>query len=263
MSTPCPEVYIALAHRLADAAGEVIRDYFRRPFDLESKADSSLVTVADRACETAMRELIRAEAPEHGIVGEEFGDERPEAEWIWQLDPIDGTNSFVSGSPLFGVLIALIRRTGGGAEAVLGLLEQPILGERWLAQGRAPTTLNGRACRVRPCTDIAKAVHYTSGPGYFRGGQEPVLERLTAATRLTRFSADCYAVGLLASGHIDLVVETGLQAHDYAALVPIVENAGGVCSNWQGRRHDMFSDDDFVAAATPALHAQALALLNA
>jgi histidinol-phosphatase len=262
VSTACPEAYIALAHRLADAAGGVIRRYFRRQVTLEDKADLSLVTVVDRDCEAAMRALIQAEAPSHGIIGEEFGEERPDAEWVWQLDPIDGTNSFVSGSPLFGVLIALIRRDASGARALLGLLDQPILGERWLAHGEAPTTLDGAPCRVRACTDVSQALHYTSGPSYFQGGLEPVLARLTAATRLTRYSADCYAVGLLASGHVDLVVETGLQAHDYAALVPIVENAGGICSNWQGARHDMFSDDDFIAAATPALHAQALALLQ-
>jgi inositol-phosphate phosphatase/L-galactose 1-phosphate phosphatase/histidinol-phosphatase len=259
MPSPCPEPYVQLAHRLADAAGATLRKYFRRPVELEDKADASLVTVADRDCERAMRALIGEAAPGHGVVGEEYGADRPGAEWVWQLDPIDGTNSFVSGSPLFGVLIALLHR----GEAVLGLMEQPILGERWLAHGAAPTTLNGRPCRVRPCAELGRAVHYTSGPGYFKGALRPVLERLTAATRLTRYSADCYAAGLLACGHIDLVVETGLQAHDYAALVPIVENAGGVCTNWLGKRHDMVSDDDLVAAGDAALHARALELLNA
>lgn len=258
MPNPCPEAYVALAHRLADAAGAAIRTYFRRPFDLEHKQDTTLVTVADRAAETAMRAIIEREAPGHGIIGEEYGAERGAAEWVWQLDPIDGTNSFATGSPLFGTLIALLHR----GEAVLGLMEQPILGERWLAHGGEPTTLNGRPCRVRPCAELADAIHYTSGPEYYAGGREPVLQRLVAATKLTRYSADCYAVGLLVGGHVDLVVETGLQAHDYAALVPIVENAGGVCSNWRGERHDMISDDDFVAAGDPALHAKVLEVLR-
>jgi len=258
MAAACPQAYVALAQQLAEAAGAVIRTYFRRPFDVEHKDDASLVTIADREAEAAMRRIIAREAPEHGVVGEEHGAERAEAEWVWQLDPIDGTNSFVTGSPLFGTLIALVHR----GEAVLGLMEQPILGERWLAYGAETTTLNGRPCWTRACPELARAVHLTSGPEYFTGGREAALRRLVAATKLTRYSADCYAVGLLVGGHVDVVVETGLQAHDYAALVPIVENAGGVCSNWRGQRHDMASDDDFVATGDPSLHEKVLEILR-
>lgn len=258
MASACPEAYVALAQRLADAAGSVVRGYFRSGFDVEHKQDASLVTVADREAEAAMRRIIAQEAPEHGVVGEEHGADRPEAEWVWQLDPIDGTNSFVTGSPLFGILIALVHR----GEAVLGLMDQPILHERWLAHGAEATTLNGRPCRARACTDLAQAVHYTSGPEYYAGGREAALQRMVAATRLTRYSADCYAVGLLVGGHVDLVVECGVQTHDYAALVPIVENAGGACSNWRGERHDMVSDGDFVATGDPRLHEQVLEILR-
>lgn len=205
-----------------------------------------------------MREILEREAPDHGFVGEEYGGVRAEADWVWQLDPIDGTNSFATGSPLFGTLIALVHQ----GEAVLGLMEQPILGERWLAHGSQPTTLNGRPCRTRPCADLAQAVHFTSGPEYYAGGREAVLQHLMAATKLTRFSADCYAVGLLVGGFVDLVVECGLQTHDYAALVPIVENAGGVCSTWRGSPHDMATDDDFVATGDPALHEKVLEILR-
>ena len=258
MTNICPPEYIALAHRLADAARAVVRGYFRQPFEVEQKRDTSLVTIADREAESAMREIITEAVPEHGVEGEEHGAHNLDAEWVWQLDPIDGTNSFVSGTPLFGTLIGLVHQ----GRAVLGLMDQPILAERWLAHGQETTTLNDTPCQVRPCPRLADAVHFTSGPEYFANGLQPVLGRLVASTRLTRYSADCYAVGLLVGGHIDLVVETGLQAHDYAALVPIVENAGGVCSNWRGQRHDMSSDDDFIAAGDPALHAQVLEIVN-
>jgi histidinol phosphatase-like enzyme (inositol monophosphatase family) len=249
---------LALGQRLADAAGERIRDYFRRPFEIEHKQDRSLVTVADRETEQAMRRILAAEAPEHGIEGEEFGTMNGEAEWIWRLDPIDGTNSFVSGSPLFVVLIALLHR----GVPVLGIVDQPILGERWLAHGQTATTLNGAPAEVRPCPALSEALLYTSGPKYFDGGAEAILAGLVAATKLTRYSADGYAFGLLASGHIDVVVEKDLQAHDYAAAFPVIENAGGICTNWKGERPDMVSDDHLVASGDPAIHRAVLEIVN-
>jgi inositol-phosphate phosphatase/L-galactose 1-phosphate phosphatase/histidinol-phosphatase len=254
----CPPEFVALAHRLAEAAGERIRTYFRRSFDIEHKQDTSLVTIADRETEQAMRRILAVEAPEHGIEGEEFGTMNGDAEWVWRLDPIDGTNSFVSGSPLFVVLIALVHR----GLPVLGIVDQPILGERWLAHGSEATTLNGSPAKARACPVLDQALLYTSGPKYFDGGAETILANLVAATKLTRYSADGYSFGLLASGHIDVVVEKDLQAHDYAAAFPVIENAGGVCTNWKGERPDMASDDHLVAAGDPAIHAEVLEILN-
>jgi inositol-phosphate phosphatase/L-galactose 1-phosphate phosphatase/histidinol-phosphatase len=256
--TRCPPEYVALGHRLADAAGAVIAKYFRSAFDVEHKQDTSLVTIADRETEQAMRDILAAEAPEHGIEGEEFGTRNGDADWVWRLDPIDGTNSFVSGSPLFVTLIGLVHR----GVPVLGIVDQPILAERWTASGAEATTLNGAPARVRPCGALSDALFYTSAPSYFDGGAEAILDDLVAAAKLTRYSADGYAFGLLASGHIDIVVEKGLQAHDYAAAFPVIENAGGVCTNWRGERPDMASDDHLIAAGDPAVHAQVLEIVN-
>jgi inositol-phosphate phosphatase/L-galactose 1-phosphate phosphatase/histidinol-phosphatase len=257
VAVSCPADYVALSHRLADAAGAAIRPHFRQPLAIDAKADASPVTAADRESEQAMRRLIEAEQPKHGVQGEEFGISNPGAEWRWILDPIDGTKSFISGSPLFGTLIGLVR----GREAALGLLDQPILGERWLAHGGEPTTLNGRPVRVRACEGLAQATVYTSGLEYWRADARPAFERLYEACRLMRFSADCYAVGLLACGFVDLVVEAGMHPHDYAALVPIVENAGGVATDFAGRPLDFVSRTGVICAGDARAHAEAVKLL--
>ena len=254
----CPAEFLDLAQRLANAAGARIRTHFRQPIALEHKADGSFVTIADSEAEAAMREILMREVPEHGIEGEEYGIHNPQAEWIWRLDPIDGTNSFLSGSPLFTTLIALVHRD----RAVLGLIDQPILGERWLAHGKVATTLNGVPQQCRECASLAEAILYTTGPRYFEGGHEAALQALLEGTALTRFSADAYAIGLLVGGHCDVVVERGLDPHDYAAAVPIVENAGGACANWRGQRHDMHSGDDLLAVGDARLMQPVLELLN-
>jgi inositol-phosphate phosphatase/L-galactose 1-phosphate phosphatase/histidinol-phosphatase len=257
VAVSCPADYVALSHRLADAAGAAIRPRFRQPIAVEAKADASPVTVADRESEDAMRRIIAAEQPAHGVQGEEFGVSNPHAKWRWILDPIDGTKSFISGSPLFGTLIGLVR----GQDAALGLLDQPVLGERWLAHGGEPTTLNGRPVRVRACDGVGQATVYTSGLEYWREAAAPAFERLYQASRLMRFSADCYAVGLLAGGFVDLVVEAGMHPHDYAALVPIVENAGGIVTDFAGRPLDFVSRTGVICAGDARAHAEAVALL--
>lgn len=259
MAALCPPDYVALAHRLADAAGAVIRPHFRQPIPVHAKADESPVTKADRESELAMRRLIEAELPDHGVQGEEFGISNPQAEWRWILDPIDGTKSFISGSPLFGTLVGLVR----GRDAALGLIDQPILGERWAAHGDEPTTLNGRPVRVRACERLAAATVYTSGLEYWRNAGRDVFDRLFAACRLMRFSADCYAYGLLCCGFVDLVVEPDMQPHDYAAIVPIVQNAGGVISDFAGAPLDFSSRTGVLAAGDPRVHAEAVKLLAA
>lgn len=257
MAVSCPADYVTLSHRLADAAGAAIRPHYRQAIAIDAKADASPVTVADRESELAMRRLIEAEQPAHGVQGEEFGVSNPHAEWRWILDPIDGTKSFISGSPLFGTLIGLVR----GRKAALGLLDQPILGERWLAHGSEPTTLNGRPVRVRACEGVAQATVYTSGLEYWRDDARPAFDRLYETCRLMRFSADCYAVGLLACGFVDLVVEAGMHPHDYAALVPIVENAGGVATDFAGQPLDFVSRTGVICAGDRRAHAQAVSLL--
>ena len=249
--------FLSLAIDLADAAGEVIRPYFRRPIAVDDKPDSSPVTIADRAAEAAMRHLIAARFPEHGIIGEEFGPERTEAEFIWVLDPIDGTKSFISGVPLFGTLIALARQ----GRPILGIIDQPISRERWIGASGHPTTLNGAPIRCRPCPALARASVFATSPDMFKSGDAAAFARVAAAAKLVRFGADCYAYGLLALGSIDLVIEASLKPYDFSAMVPIVEGAGGIASDWRGMPLSLTSDGRVLVAGDRGVHQEALALL--
>ena len=240
---------LALAIRLADAAGDAIRPFWRSAFDHESKADSSPVTEADRAAEAAMRRILDAEAPRDGIIGEEYGRERESALRQWVLDPIDGTVSFMAGRPIFGTLIALME----GGFPVLGIIDQPISGERWIGATGMATTLNGRAVQTRPCRELSGAVLATTGPQYFDDHAAEHFMALAAKTsRRTLWGGDCYNYGLLASGHLDLVVEAGLKLHDLAALVPVVEGAGGMMCDWNGEPLHAGAEGHVIALGDPA-----------
>jgi inositol-phosphate phosphatase/L-galactose 1-phosphate phosphatase/histidinol-phosphatase len=255
--TACPTEFIALAEALADAARPVIRRYFRTPVAVDVKPDDSPVTIADREVESAMRALIVERFPAHGIFGEEHGSERCDAEWVWVLDPIDGTKAFITGKPSFGTLIALCRN----GVPVLGLIDQAILDERWLGAAGHPTTLNGVPARVRACDDLAKAYAYTTGPEHFDADTLPAWNRIAARVRQPRYGCDCYAYALLASGFVDLVVEAGLKPYDYCALVPVISQAGGIVTDWQGQAPTIASDGRICAAGDARLHAQALKVL--
>ncbi len=249
--------FLALAVDLADAAGEAIRPYFRQPLAVDDKPDLSPVTVADRAAEMAMRRLIAERCPTHGIIGEEFGPERADAEFVWVLDPIDGTKSFISGVPLFGTLIALARQ----GRPILGIIDQPILRERWIGAPGRPTTLNGMPIRARSCLALAGATVFSTSPDMFRGADATAYGRVAAAAKLVRFGADCYAYGLLALGCIDIVIEASLKPYDFSAMLPVVAGAGGIASDWQGRKLTLASDGRVLVAGDRRAHQQALALL--
>jgi inositol-phosphate phosphatase/L-galactose 1-phosphate phosphatase/histidinol-phosphatase len=249
---------IALAEALADAARAVIRGYFRRRITVDDKSDLTPVTIADRETEAAMRALIERRFPDHGIIGEEHGASRADAERVWVLDPIDGTKSFISGIPLFGTLIALTRR----GRPVLGVIDQPILGERWLGAAGRATTLNGVPVRTRPCPALGQASLFCTAPELmFEDADAAGFAALRRAVKLTRAGADCYAYAQLASGFIDLVVESGLKPYDYCALAPVIGGAGGVITDWQGRALDLASDGRVVACGDPALAAPAREIL--
>ena len=250
--------FLQLASELADAAGTVIRPYFRTKLAVDDKADLSPVTAADRAAEAAMRQLINARFPEHGIIGEEYGRERDDAEFVWVLDPIDGTKSFISGVPLFGTLIALARN----GQPILGIIDQPISRERWVgAEGRA-TTHNGAAIRCRPCPALAAATIFATTPDMFKGADAAAFARAAGAAKLVRFGADCYASGLVALGFADLVIEASLNTYDFGPMGPIVEGAGGIVTDWQGAPLGLASDGRVVIAGDRRAHSAALALLN-
>lgn len=253
----CPSEFLVLAERLAEAARPVIRQYFRTPVAVDAKADASPVTIADREVEAAMRALIRETFPGHGILGEEYGRENAESEYVWVLDPIDGTMAFITGKPSFGTLIALCHR----GRPILGVIDQAILGERWLGADGHPTTLNGSPARVRPCAELAQAYAYTTGPEFFDSTTLPAWERIRERVRQPRYGCDCYAYALLTSGHVDLVVEAGLKPYDFSALVPVIANAGGIVTDWAGQPLTMNSDGRVVAAGDARLHARALEVI--
>jgi inositol-phosphate phosphatase/L-galactose 1-phosphate phosphatase/histidinol-phosphatase len=257
MAAPCPPDFIALAERLADAAGAAIRPHFREPITVDSKADSSPVTIADREAEKAMRAIINETFPDHGIVGEEFGEERADADYVWVLDPVDGTKAFISGEPTFVTLIALVRN----GTPILGVIDQPITNERWTGAAGSPTTLNGKPVKSRPCPHMERAILMTSGPEWFKGDIGAAFGRLHEATAFCRYSADGYAYALVATGFVDITIETGLQTYDYCALVPVVEGAGGVITTWDGSPVILKGMQNIIASGDAAAHRKALDLL--
>lgn len=250
---------IDLANKLADTAAEVSRSYFRQPLEIIDKADESPVTVADRTAEAEMRKLIEATYPDHGIFGEEHGKVRLDADHVWVLDPIDGTAAFITGMPVFGNLIAVSRN----GRSVLGLIGQPITRERWIGGDGLPTTLNGQPVRTRDCGDLSNAAMYITTTDMLTTEDELArFHKLKNRVKITRFGGDCYSYGLLASGHVDLVLESQLQPYDFMALAPVVEGAGGIMTDWQGNALTIDSGPQVLAAANEKIHAQALDLIN-
>ena len=241
---------IALALRLADAAGEAIRPWFRNGVDHERKPDATPVTQADREAEAAVRRLLKAEAPQDGVIGEEFGTDEGRSDRHWVIDPIDGTTAFLAGRPIFGTLIALVE----GGFPLLGVIDQPILRERWLGVTGRPTTLNGKPAHTRPCKLLADANLATTGPHLFDDHDGAHFMALAAKTDHRRMvlGGDCYNYAMLASGHLDLVCEAGLKLHDFAALVPVVEGAGGTMCDWNGEPLHTGSDGHVLALGDPA-----------
>lgn len=257
MARRCPDEFVTLAHRLADASGAILKRYFRAGVEVMEKADASPVTVADREAEAAMRELIFARHPDHGVVGEEHGTLRAEAEFVWVLDPIDGTKSFISGRPLFGTLIALAHR----GRPILGVIDHPALSERWVGAEGWPTLMNGSEARARACAGIGNATLLASSPHMFEPDAAAEFERLRRCAKLTLYGSDCYAYAMVASGHADLVAEAHMGVWDYLAAVPVIEGAGGIVTDWEGGPLGLGSGDRVVAAGDAAVHAEALALL--
>jgi inositol-phosphate phosphatase/L-galactose 1-phosphate phosphatase/histidinol-phosphatase len=251
--------FLPLAHAMADAAGAVQRRYFRAPLAVERKADESPVTRADREAEAAMRALIARDHPDHGILGEEQGTSGLDAEFLWCLDPIDGTKSFICGRPMFGTLIALLHH----GRPVLGIIDQSILNERWVGLQGVPTTLNDRPIAVRRCPDLARAVLFSTSPQMFKGpGEAAAFRRVEERVELTLFGGDCYGYGLLAAGFADLAIETGLQTYDFMALVPVIEGAGGRITDWRGQPLGLDAEGRVLAVGDAALHAAAIRLLD-
>lgn len=266
-----PPEYIALANDIVDAAGEITTKYFRTKLEIDDKNDTSPVTIADKNAEAAMRALVKDQFPEHAIFGEEHGIElgaNGEQEWTWVFDPIDGTKSFITGKPLWGTLVALLH----DGKPVLGILDQPVLRERWLGVDGKPSTLNGDVISTRRCGALRDAYMYATTPLMFEGENEARYARVAEAVKVPMYGCDCYAYGLLAAGHCDAVVEADLKPYDYMALVPIVVGAGGTFTDWNGDELrwqgsvDAIAEGDFqgevCVAGDEKTHAEALAALT-
>jgi myo-inositol-1(or 4)-monophosphatase len=245
------------AEELADLSGKTILPHFRERIVVDNKlgdAGFDPVTEADRAAERAIRARVKQRYPSHGVLGEEQGAEAGPSPLTWVIDPIDGTRAFMCGMAQWGTLIAL----NDGQRPVIGLLDQPYTRERWVASGGRATFRDGHGrkteLKTRPCTSLKDAVMSTTSPvGYFSEAEQKAFWALSAQARLTRFGGDCYAYGLLAMGFIDLIVEAALQPWDVQALIPIVENAGGVMTTWKGA--PAYDGGRVVACGDAMLHA--------
>ncbi|MFQ6024568.1 MAG: inositol monophosphatase family protein, partial [Acidiferrobacterales bacterium] len=240
----CPKEFIEFTNRLADAAGEIHRRYFRKPVTVETKTDGSPVTPVDKETERLLRELIEQTYPDHGIAGEEYPSVRDEAEFVWVLDPVDGTKSFLAGIPLFGILVALAHR----GRFILGVVDQPILGDRWVGADGHGTTFNGIPVRTRQCSALTEAVLCVAGPDDYAKTYDDQIAKVRRAAKWVRYGAECYSYGLIASGFIDLIVDAELDNHDFGPLEPIVRNAGGIATDWHGDPLTMASDGKIIAA---------------
>jgi myo-inositol-1(or 4)-monophosphatase len=258
--------FAAFVERLAQVSGEVILPFFRSHMGAEDKSRGGVfdpVTEADRGAEAAMRRLIAQTFPAHGVVGEEYGHDRPEAEYVWVLDPIDGTKSFISGLPTWGTLIGLMHN----GRPVYGMMSQPFTRERYFGDGKRarlrtlaptrggapPAEWTTRVLRARPCPTLSQATVMTTSPALIKDDADRAAYRnVEGQARLARYGGDCYAYCALAAGFVDLVIETNLKPHDVVALVPIIEGAGGVITTWDGE--PAARGGRIVAAGDPRLH---------
>jgi myo-inositol-1(or 4)-monophosphatase len=251
----------AFLDRLADAAAAQTLPRFRVGAAVTNKLAGGFdpVTEADRGAEAAIREIIAEVYPDHGILGEEHGSVGVDREHVWVIDPIDGTRAFISGLPVWGTLIGFYEN----GRAIMGVMDQPFIGERFSA-GPAGAFYRGPAghgrLAVRDCGDLASATLFTTSPKIFPDSHRDRYDAVEDAVTLARYGCDCYAYALLAGGHIDVVVEAGLKPYDIAALIPIIEGAGGVVTDWSGGRPE--AGGDIVACGSPRVHEEALRLLS-
>jgi inositol-phosphate phosphatase / L-galactose 1-phosphate phosphatase / histidinol-phosphatase len=252
------EALATFAEHLADISHAMLRAAVDAP-ETEIKADRSFVTATDRAIEQRLRQEIAARYPDHGVIGEEEGRERPDAAIQWVLDPIDGTAPFIAGVPVYGTLISLAVED----VPVIGVMDMPAAGSRWVGVAGRPTTRNGQPCRARSGVTPEKAMMGCMNPDFFAGPDRSALAALQAATHWRIYGTSSLAYGLLASGRIDLCLDTRLQVHDFACYRPIIEGAGGVVTDWNGMPLTLASNGGVLASGSRALHDTACRLILA
>ena len=251
--------FVGQANRFADISRAIIREEIYRPREVTVKADATPVTPIDQKVERALRAAIKETFPEHGIVGEEYDNLNQDSDYVWVLDPIDGTMAFIAGLPTFATLIALTWR----GSPILGIMDSPITMERWVGVDDVGTTLNGETLQSRPCKSLDQAFAHTSSPLYFTSDSDnAAYDRMTTAVQFLIFGGGCHAYGRVAHGYVDVAFEAAHAIHDYLALVPIINNAGGVISDWQGNPLTLSSGSRFLACGDQQVHNLALEVLN-
>ena len=250
--------YLNFANRLADEAGIISMDYWRTSLDVENKSHQNPVTIADKKTELKLRSMIEKEYPDHGILGEEFESINPEAEFIWVIDPIDGTRSFIAGHKDFGTLIALLHNN----LPIVGIINCPIHQERWVGVNGRKTTMNNLEVNTSKITSLNQGYFCTSGlyleDDHFKKSCDKIINK----TKYYRLGGDCYMYGMVASGLIDIVLEDTLKTHDYMALIPVIEGAGGVVTDKYGSPVNIKSDGSIVASANKILHKEIIDIIN-
>lgn len=251
--------YMEFALNLADASGETLRRWFNTPISAAQKADASPVTEADREVEQKIRSMISETFPQHGIIGEEFGNIRSDSPYLWVIDPIDGTKSFIAGYPIFTTLISLFYNN----KPVLGIIDQPILRERWTAVSGEKTLYNSLPLSA-PTTGktLEKANIATTSLTYFSAEEAFKFNKLKEKSSTVIYGGDAYAYAMLASGKIDIVIDAGLKLYDFCALLPIIEGAGGIITDWAGDPLSLNSDGRVIACINKELHEHALAIIS-
>ena len=252
------DAHVTFATTLADQSRQIMSGALLARPAIELKPDSSYVTDTDKGIERALRTMIETQFPAHGILGEEYGAQNADAEYVWVLDPIDGTAAFVAGLPVFGTLIALLHE----GVPVIGVIDHLMTNDRWIGALGRPTTRNGAVVHTRQCPSLAQAMLSASNPDFFSAQEQPLFERIRSRTQWRIYGGSCFSYGLLASGRIDMSIDSSLGIHDFAPYVPILAGAGGIITDWQGKAIDMHSGPQILAAGDPARHAEALALLQ-
>ena len=250
---------ISFANYLADEVEPIIKKYFRTKLTIDDKKDESPVTIADKKTELRIRELIEKKYPDHGILGEEFEDKNLNSEYLWVIDPIDGTRSFIAGHKDFGTLIALLHNK----KPIIGIINCPMHSERWVGVDGKKTLMNGSQVNTSNIISLNKSYLNTTGlyfdhDDHFKRGYDEIIKRV----RHFRFGGDCYMYGLIASGFVEIVLENTLKPHDYMALIPVIKGAGGEISDKLGNPITLKSDGSVVASANKKLHTQIIEIIN-
>jgi histidinol phosphatase-like enzyme (inositol monophosphatase family) len=258
MTPDYEKLFSSFIFEAADVAGQITLRYFRKEIPIDDKEDKSPVTQADREIETALRELIAKKFPDHGIVGEEFGNRDEKAEFVWVIDPIDGTRAFMTGKPLFGTIIGLMHN----GKPIVGCIDQAFTKERWFGVDGQLATHNGKRIKVSPARALENSRLYTGAPDMFRGDNFESYLDLCRAVKWPQYGCDCYAYGLLAMGWADLVVEQKLKIHDVAGVIPIITGAGGFAGDWDLNPIGFDFSGTMVASSSKELAAQAVKIFN-